>query len=380
MSNEGLKEFCLNELYPSALVRDDKNDFDRKLWKKLANTGFFYSLSNLTTLVERFSILGEFSLDIPFAVSAVAHFIGIDLLQQFGNSEQKSRYLQSGLDGEAIFAIANSEETCGTDVLNIKSKIFLKNGVRQCSVYKNCATNLGDADAIFCSAWDISSARRPFMEMLILDKSKVNQTLISESLAGFYTGLTGSIQVDQCAIDTSAVLGNGRQGFRYLGHCYNLERLAIGAIMVGILNYARKIAMHLISNKSSMNNPLVSYQYVQNKIIQISQAYCYLNGLISTILSDLTDSNVKTLDLKHSGKELALLKIAVIEQGEMAIKNLFELSGANAYGKSNRIQKLLRDHLALTFLGGSIEQQKMTFIDCIMKEYKKYDVPPPQQA
>lgn len=364
------------ELRQSLLDRDAKQQFCRKLWRKNAENGFFKACLDNTVHMKRavteLARFAETSLDIPFSVSMVAHLIGIDLITHFATPEQRLPLLKPAIDGHCIFAIANAEAHCGTDILSIRSKIY-RDTAKQAfvKIEKNCATNLGDADVVFSSAWDIDGAKRPFMEMLMLSRNEIRQSSIAHQLSGFHTGLTGKMSAE-FAINDNHLIGKPRGGFSLLGHCYNVERLFIGAVVLGILNYCRQLAPLLVANKTSMKKPLIEHQYVQDKIFTIFDAHAKVNGLMNTLL--MTAFSDDTTGLVNAGKELALLKVAVIDEGSKALQNLFELCGADAYRQQSVIQKLLRDHQALTFLGGSKEQQKMTFIDMLKKEYKHYDV------
>ncbi len=364
--------FAKGRIRTSLLERDTNMYFDRELWKALAATGFFRlrasassvtgEASQLVDLINAFKDLGRGGVDIPLAVSAVAQAITIDLVRKFGNEKQQSLYLENLLNGSHIGSICNSEAGAGTNIKGIKSNIQMTDVQKgKIQIEKRGATNLSDADLMFCSAWKNEDGKKPSLEVFVLERPDVIQTRLVDKLTGFHTGLTGSaqMQVENFNI-TDRQLGEGKFGFAILKHCFNLERLFISAVIAGVLEGLVQEAMAFSCAQNPAGSRLADNQYIQDKIIEVFSSACKLSGMLSGITSH---KNISSEDLVHFTPMLSVLKTTTITDTGNALLSFYEVFGFPSFTTTHIAQKVLRDHMAMRFLGGSKEQQKIILFD-----------------
>ncbi|HET6347292.1 MAG TPA: acyl-CoA dehydrogenase family protein, partial [Myxococcota bacterium] len=360
---------------------DTAGTFDTAAWRALGATGLFalglpvalggrgHALRHVTAAWRG---LGAGSLDLPFCTSAIAQSIGIDILARFGAATPQARLLPALVRGASIVAISNAEEGAGTDVRAARSRLELRaGGAGVAHVRKPGATNLPGAAVVLASAWCHGLHDKPSLEVIALAGDEVTQIDHRASLAGFRTGLTGGIHTAAagCTLDAAPerIVGGPRAGFRVMKHCFNLERLYIGALVSGVLLGARQTAMRQLRTRTSMGQPLLQHQYVQGKLIQMLAAERHLQGLIDSILRVADDAT----GLPAATHLLALLKIAIIEAAGPALRACFDLFGFIGYTDAHFAQKLVRDHMALALLGGTAEQQRLVLFAELLQHAEK---------
>jgi len=360
---------------PTLLERDQECRFDRRLWESLGALGLFQPDQDLRTQLECFIGLGAGSMDIPFALSAIAHgAVAVELLARFGSEAQRARFLPDMVAGTTIAAVCNAEASGGTDVKAIGSRLELSDDGRyRLHLNKRGATNLSFADVIFASAWRPAKPDEkkpdPSLEVVLVSARELSQESHVAQLAGFRTGLTGSVRTMQpLSVRLSDVLlGGERVGFQVLKHCFNIERIFIPAILIGILDGMLAEATELITSRQSFGKPLTEYQYVQEKIITIYAARERTGALIDSILNSA--EKMTKADLAEHGKLLSLLKMTAVEEAFAAATAFYELSGYVGYRLDHLAQKILRDLLGLKMLGGTKEQQKIILFQELMREH-----------
>ncbi|OQW51905.1 MAG: hypothetical protein A4S09_09565 [Proteobacteria bacterium SG_bin7] len=364
--------FAKEQIRTSLIQRDVNMYFDRGLWKNLAATGFFKlrasanpaagESSQLLELISAFKDLGRGGLDIPLTVSAVAQAITVDLVRKFGNETQRVSYLENLVNGNYIGSICNSEAGAGTNIRGIRSNIQITGKqMGKMQIEKRGATNLSDADLMFCSAWKNEVDKKPSLEVFVLERSDAVQTHLVDKLAGFYTGLTGSalMQTENFNI-TNRQLGEGKLGFSILKHCFNLERIFITAVITGVLEGLVQEAMTFACATSPTGTRLADNQYIQDKIIEVFSTACKLSGMLSEITSH---KGISSEDLVHFTPFLSVMKTTTITDAGNALLSFYEVFGFPSFTTSHVAQKVLRDHMAMRFLGGSKEQQKIILFD-----------------
>jgi len=366
-------------LYPTLLQREKEVRYPRDLFEKVAENGLFRTgqpgpgTGSLKKEVFALKGLAKGSLDIPFCLSLMVHSgMALKILDTFGSSFQKSRWLQAGLDGKAMFGIANTENSGGTDLKSICSSLTVDNDNNESGVLrvqKSMASNVGNSDLILTSVWKTGKGtEKPRLEVLLLDRSLIRQTPLDETLSGFSCGQTGSLRTDNpVEIHIPSVqIGPDGSGGKILRTMFNLDRLYMAAIVSGILEGTINIAFDFIKQRKSMGQALDQYQYIQDKIIAIYSAKNDLECLLHRILPDETS---KPLDLAKFSDELCLAKIHSMDRGLMACVSFYEIFGYRAYENKHPAGKLIRDILAFKFLGGSKEQQKLILFNSLQSQY-----------
>ena len=368
-------------LRKSLLFRDKNVSFSKTLFRKLAKSNLFRIALpqkmgglGLSLREEVYAMRGlaKGSLDLPFCLSALAHNIGIKALIKKGSSSQCANYLNSALSGECLMGIANSEETGGTDIKSIQSKLELERlgdeyGIL--SVHKNCASNVSDSDLILTSVWKHANGAKPSMEVMLLDRKQIVQTPLNDSLIGFRTGQTGSLStIGTIKVRIKEVqLGPDLVGYTILKLMFNLDRLFVSTMVAGMLEGVLELALKHLSERSSFQKPLADYQYMQQKVVDIYTAHLKLWGILHSIIHS-SAGPLAVEDLSLFTDELSVLKISAIEDGLNACISFFEIFGYRSYMKDSVSAKLLEDILAFKFLGGSKEQQKILLFDSIYKK------------
>ncbi|MFO0572583.1 MAG: acyl-CoA dehydrogenase family protein [Polyangia bacterium] len=395
-TREALYAFGHAHVRPSLLARDEEARFDRGLWLRLAGTGFFGlardGAPQVLEAAQALAGLGHGGLDAPLGLSAAAQWIGTCLLQTFGSPEQRIRYVEEATAGGSILAVCNSEPEAGTRLRGMRSSLVAAaSGEQRLTLHKSGASNLSAADVAIVSAWKYApgAASEPRLEVFVLPATPplVQESHVTE-LAGFRTGLTGSLRTPDAdgagtglpVCSAEAQLGPDGSGPRILRLCFHLERLLIGALLLGLVDGLVDACAQHLGEREGRDSAFTQHQYVQEKLVLLYALARRIEGLwllaeqsirqaLATDQIALSEADVRTpapaptpleAALEAASPLLGVLKLTAVEDSLVAATTAYELLGYAGYQRASVAQKAHRDLLAFKMLGGTKELMKIS--------------------
>ncbi len=359
MKSNSYFQFAKEFLRSSLLRRELNGEFDKTIFKKLAEQGFFDLRKDPKKYFSALEDLAKGSLDLPFCVSCVAQTIAIVILDRFSPSQCEG-LISELANGTKLAAIANSESGAGTQLKLMKASLKKEGDDFFLSGSKECFTN-GPADVVFFSAWDEK------IEVFLVDGARTMQKSINSNLFGFKTGQTGSIVVENLKLDPSKDrIGQIGDGVKIFKLCFDLERLMIAICINAVLKEILVDAKQFVKNKIGSTKLRSWPQYLQEKIVHLIAISSQMDGLIQSILPSI--NNFTGNDLEKSHQRLSLLKYSAVEKGIEAANLCIELIGPSSLSTEHYLQKVLRDLYCLKFLGGTKELQKMVIFEDFVTE------------
>lgn len=398
-AREALYAFGQAHVRPSLLARDEEARFDRGLWLRLAGTGFFglardpaYDPAHgkgpqVLEAAQALAGLGHGGLDAPLGLSAAAQWIGTCLLQAFGSPEQRTRYVEEAAAGGSILAVCNAEPEAGTRLRGMRSSLVAaESGEQRLTLHKSGASNLSAADVAIVSAWKHApgAATEPRLEVFVLPATPplVQESHVTE-LAGFRTGLTGSLRTPDAdgagaglpVCSAEAQLGPDGSGPRILRLCFHLERLLIGALLLGLVDGLVDACAQHLGEREGRDSTFTQHQYVQEKLVLLYSLARRVEGLWQLAEQSIrqalatsqaaptgpTDSSTPLeAALEAASPLLGVLKLTAVEDSLLAATTAYELLGYSGYQRASVAQKAHRDLLAFKMLGGTKELMKIS--------------------
>ena len=210
--------------------------------------------------------IGKHSLDTAACIMTSMFTAGN--ISRHGTPEQKQKYLQPFLTGDAKFSISISEPGSGSDAASARSTARLEgdewvlNGNK---VWCSGAQLPGATIAIL--ARTSQDRYHGFSLFLVpnttpgLDIKKMN-TIVRKSLG------TTEFFMDNMRIPKSAILGEVGKGWLYIGEHLEYERLSIAASQVGSARTALDDTIRYTKDRKQFGKPLSSFQVLKHRMAQ----------------------------------------------------------------------------------------------------------------
>ncbi len=371
---------------PSTAARERAESFDadafRRAWSVVADAGLF-ALPTLGARCAALEGLAHGSLDLGLAVSACAHFVVVAVLERDGTAEQRAHFLPGLTGGTRVGACANAEAAAGTDLMGLKSRAWFVDDDNAearapitLSARKRSVTNLGAADVVLVSARAQGVPAREAINVFVVDAHgpRLRQRF-RHDLMGLRTSPTGSLLAWRAPLPAHSLVGARGDGVRLFRRMFSEERITTGFLYLGSLKYCRDRAVLHAEGRSQFGQPIGKNQYVQEKLVRMQVAIELLEAFLwrcvdgrntstSTNADDGADNDNNNND--EQGR-LSVIKVYGIEAALQAAQDLVRLLGSRGVSRDEPAERLVRDLLALSILGGTAELHKMIVYGALPK-------------
>jgi alkylation response protein AidB-like acyl-CoA dehydrogenase len=364
------REFALGE-FPDRAQEFDRNEtFDLDIWRKACELGFVgvfideqYGGAGLG-FIEHCLITEEFwAVDAGMANAVITSTFGAELLRLFATEEQKQTYLPPLVGGEAIIGTAITEPDAGSDVtcaittavrdgedwvIN-GSKMFITNG--SIAKYLNvfCLTDPENPDRHERHSFFIVETDRPGFEA-----NKIHGKL------GIRANDTAEVSFSNVRIPAKNLIGEEGKGFKELMAFFNLTRLHICAMAVGIARSAMEESIAHIKKRQQFGVPLGSFQVNQFKIAEMA-----------TLIRAARNLYYEAAWLTDQGKmDHALTAMAKWFSGQTAVRcadEAVQMHGGYGYIDEYKVQRIYRDAKIVEIYEGTKEIEKLIIARSLLR-------------
>jgi len=358
---QAAREFALGEFPDRAQEFDREEKFDLDIWRKACELGFVgmfikeeYGGAGLGFL-EHSLVTEEFwAVDAGMANAILTATFGAELLGLYGSEEQKQKYLPPLPAGKAIMGTAITEPDAGSDVTGARttavrdgdewvingSKMFITNGTIADYLLVFCATDLENENRHARHTFFLVETDRPGYEA-----NKLRGKL------GIRANDTAEVAFNNVRIPAANQLGEEGAAFKELMQFFNLTRLHVSAMGVGIARAAMEEAMTHIKKRRQFGVPLASFQANQFKIAEMATRIRACRNLYyeAAWLAD------------HGRIDHALIAMAKWFSGETAVKcadEALQMHGGYGYIDEYKVQRIYRDAKIVEIYEGAKEVEK----------------------
>ncbi|HNY64207.1 MAG TPA: acyl-CoA dehydrogenase family protein [Deltaproteobacteria bacterium] len=288
-----------------------------------------------------------------FMSARASAFLCAGAIRLFGTDDQKDRWLAPLLDGEAVGALAYSEEQAGTDMGAVATSAVRVGDTWLLNGTKGIVVNAPIADVILVLAYtDREAGKEGGMSLFLVEKG-------AEGLAlgrGVETlGLRGlpasSLTLDGCV--ASGLLGDVQgQGFGQAGRLLSLGTVGIAALCVGIGTACMELSTNHARTRTAFGKRIGMYQDVGFKLADMF-AYNDLGRVMALRAA-------WAMDTGEPGAEVlgACAKLFASE-GVTKIANWgMQVFAGHGYLAGSGIEKLFRDAKFGEICEGTSEMQR----------------------
>lgn len=367
---ETVRNFALKEIAPRAHLIDQKDEFPKDLWPKLANLG----LLGITVeekdggagmgYLEHVIAMEELSrASASVGLSYAAHSnLCVNQIRLHGAPDQKKRFLPKLISGEHIGALAMSEVGAGSDIISMRTTArkegnhYLLNGT------KMWITNGPYADIFVVYAKTDPEAGAKGITAFLIEKGTPGfATAQKLDKLGMRGSGTCELVFEECPVPEENVLGQVHQGVKILMSGLDYERVILAAGPLGILQACLDVVTPYIHERHQFNQPIGEFQFIQGKLadmytnLSACRAYVYATAIAC-------DQN------KISRKDSAGCILFAAEKATQMALEAIQCLGGNGYMNEYPTGRLLRDAKLFEIGAGTSEIRRMLIGREIFKE------------
>lgn len=364
-----IRNFGDKEIRPRLMEWDESQELPIDVLKKLGDLGLmgvlvpteyggsgFGYFEYVTALTEIGSICGSIGLSV-----AAHNSLCTGHILQFGNEEQKQKYLPKLASAEYLGAWALTEPNTGSDAMRMKvtatkdGDYYILNGAK-CWI-----THGKSSDVVVAIVRTGELLDSHGMSTFIIDRNNPGlKAGKKENKLGMRASETAEVIFEDCRVHKSMMLGEEGDGFIQAMKVLDGGRISIAALSLGIAKGALNASIKYAKEREQFGQPIANFQGIAFKLADMATEYEAAELL-----------TLQAADLKNRGQKVTKQSaFAKYYASEVAVRNSVEavqIFGGYGYTKDFPVEKFYRDSKLCTIGEGTSEIQKLVISREILK-------------
>ncbi|MFD2246261.1 acyl-CoA dehydrogenase family protein [Pontibacter ruber] len=364
-----VRDFGAKHIKPKMREWDESQEFPVEVFKQLGELGLMgvlvpteYGGSGFGYL-EYVTAIAELSkIDGSIGLSMAAHnSLCTGHILQFGNEEQKQKYLPKLATAEWIGAWGLTEPNTGSDAGNMRTVAVQDGEYWVINGAKNFITHgkTGNVAVVIVRTGEVGDSHG--MTAFVIEKGTPGFSAgRKEDKLGMRASETTELIFQDCRVHQSQILGNVGEGFIQAMKVLDGGRISIAALSLGIAQGAFEAALAYSQERSQFNKPISSFQGIAFKLADMA-----------TEIEAASLLTYQAADMKNRGlnvnKESAMAKLYASEVSVRVANEAVQIFGGYGFTKDYPAEKYYRDAKLCTIGEGTSEIQKLVISRAILK-------------
>jgi len=272
-------------------------------------------------------------------------------LFQWGNEDQKARFLVPQAKGEKIACFGLSEPGIGSDVANLSTTarkngdIYVLNGEK---MWISLATKAHHALVIARTNPNAPDPHEGLSAFLVdLNSPGVKRGDIHGKL-GVRAGSTGWIAFQDVHVPVENRLGEEGEGFKIAMSCLDNGRYTVAAGATGLIRACLEASVKYATERKAFGREIGKFQLIQQKIAYMVQSY------EAARLLYLRAGWMKNKGYRNT-KETSLAKWFATDASFQAASEAVQIHGAYGYSDEYPVERYLRNAKGAVIYEGTSE-------------------------
>ncbi len=366
---QAVRDFNKQHITPYYMEWDEKQIFPVELFHKLGELGFMgivipekYGGSGLS-YQDYVTIIDELSQQDPsIGLSVAAHnSLCTNHIYEFGNEEQRMRWLPKLASGEWIGAWGLTEHNTGSDAGSMSTTAVEDGNYYVLNGAKNFITHgISGNVAVVLARTGEKSARRNATAFVVERGTTGFSAGKKENKLGMRASETAEMIFDNCRVPKENILGEIGDGFVQALKILDGGRISIGSNALGTAKGAYHAALKYAKEREQFGRPISQFQAIAFKLADMATEIEASELLIR-----------KAAYLKDTKQNLTKLgAMAKMYASEVSVKvstEAVQIHGGYGYTKDFPVEKFYRDSKLTTIGEGTTEIQKLVISRQILK-------------
>jgi alkylation response protein AidB-like acyl-CoA dehydrogenase len=369
MIAETVRDFSEQHIRPNIMKWDEAQHFPVDVMKKLGELGLLgvlvpeqYGGAGLTYDEYVTAIVELGRVDPSIALSMAAHnSLCTGHIMQFGNEDQKQKYLPKLATGQWIGAWGLTEVNTGSDAGGMNTTAVRDGDHWIINGSKNFITHglSGDVAVVIVRTGEKGDSHG--MTAFVVERGTSGfRGGRKEDKLGMRASETTELIFDNCRIPNSNMLGEEGDGFIQAMKVLDGGRISIAALSLGVAYGAYDAAVKYSKEREQFGRPISQFQAIGFKLADMA-----------TEIEAAELLTYKAAALKNAGQKVttagAMAKLYASEVCVRVANEAVQIFGGYGFTKDFPVEKFYRDAKLCTIGEGTSEIQKLVISKNILK-------------
>ncbi len=372
MLQSTVRNFAVQELIPNALEADKTEDFWHESFNKMADIGLTgitvdsqFGGSGAGYRQAAIAIEEIARGDASSSVNLIAHLsLSTSTLNEFGNQDQKQKYLRNMASGKSIGAWALTEPGGGSDAASISTTATRDGDDYVLNGSKMYITNADVSDYMIVYAKLDKEADYKSITAFIVESNTDGVTINPlKGKLGMRSSTASEVIFDNAKVPIENRLGDEGSGFKNAMTILDSSRISIAAQCVGIGQGALDLAINYAKNRETFNKPITQHQAIQFMIADMAAAV-HSARVVTMDAATLKDSKLPF------SNEASIAKLIASEMCIDVTNKALQVHGGIGYFKDTNIERMFRDARVTTIYEGTSEIQRLIVARQTLQQYQ----------
>ncbi|MBA9078882.1 acyl-CoA dehydrogenase [Rufibacter quisquiliarum] len=364
-----IRDFGAKSIKPDMMKWDESQEFPIHVFKELGNLGLMgvlvpqeYGGSGFGYL-EYVTAIAELSkIDGSIGLSMAAHnSLCTGHILQFGNEEQKKKWLPKLASAEWIGAWGLTEPNTGSDAGNMRTVAVRDGDHWTLNGAKNFITHGKSSNIAVVIARTGEVGDSHGMTAFVIEKPTEGFSAgRKEDKLGMRASETTELIFEDCRVPHENILGEVGEGFIQSMKVLDGGRISIAALSLGIAQGAYEAALAYSKERHQFNKPISQFQGIAFKLADMATEI-EAAALLTYRAAAMKDRG------ENVNKESAMAKLYASEVSVRAANEAVQIFGGYGYTKDYPAEKYYRDAKLCTIGEGTSEIQKLVISRAVLK-------------
>ena len=370
MIRQSARDYATRELSQDVIERDEKGEYPDRHIKNLADLGFMgmmvdpkYDGAGMDTVSYVLALEEICKVDASAGViMSVNNSLVCWGLEEYGNEEQKEKYLKPLARGEITGAFLLSEPEAGSDATSQRTTApvtgdhYLLNGT------KNWITNGSTASVYLVMAQKDKEKGHRGINTLIVERDTPGVSVAPhENKMGMRSSDTVSVMFTDVKVPMENRLGPDGFGFKFAMKTLDGGRIGIAAQALGLASGALERSVKYSKERKAFGTEIANHQ-----------AIAFMLADMAIKVEASRDLCLKAAWLKDQGKSYstasAVAKVFASEAAMWVTTQAVQIHGGYGYVKEYHVERMMRDAKLTEIYEGTSEIMRIIISRDLIKD------------
>lgn len=352
-----VRKFVDQEIMPYIAQWDRDGKFDPNIMNRLAELGLmgvcipeeyggagmdYNSLAIVCEELERGDTAFRTAVSVHTGLNSMT-------LLQWGNEEQKQKYLVPQAKGEKVGAFGLTEPAAGSDVASLQTTATKEGDHYILSGQKSWISLCDVADHFIVFAYTDKSKKHHGISAFIVERTWEGFSSKGvKGKLGIRAGNTGELFFDQVKVPAENLLGKEGEGFKIAMSALDNGRFTVAAGAVGQIMACMEASVKYCHERETFGKPIGKHQLVQQMLANM-EAGLQMSRLLVYRAGELKNQG------KRNTRETSLAKWQACDFANKAADDAVQIHGAYGFSDEYPVERYLRNSKAPVIYEGTRE-------------------------